>query len=87
MFSFITLLYFKGTGKTLAFMTPTLEKVKVTMTNERRDDTHCLVISPTRELAQQISTEASKLLTFHKPNMRKVVCCVGGTKADAYHGP
>ena len=68
-----------GTGKTLAFMIPTLEKVKVTMTKERRDDIHCLVISPTRELALQISTEASKLLTFHKPFMRKVVCCVGGT--------
>lgn len=44
---------------------------------------HCLVISPTRELAQQIAAETSKLLTFHEPKYRKVVICVGGTNKNA----
>ncbi|KAL7537191.1 hypothetical protein ACHAXR_007650 [Thalassiosira sp. AJA248-18] len=71
-----------GTGKTLAFMIPTIEKIKETMKNERSSEVHCLVISPTRELAQQISSETEKLLTFHKPHLRKVVTCVGGTNKN-----
>jgi len=73
-----------GTGKTLAFMIPTIEKI---IHNSNRNSSattiiHCLVISPTRELAQQIATETSKLLTFHPPNIRKVVTCVGGTNKN-----
>ncbi|KAL7526379.1 hypothetical protein ACHAXR_001462, partial [Thalassiosira sp. AJA248-18] len=71
-----------GTGKTLAFMIPTIEKIKETMKNGRSSDVHCLVISPTRELAQQISSETEKLLTFHKPHLRKVVTCVGGNNKN-----
>jgi ATP-dependent RNA helicase MSS116 len=85
-----------GTGKTLAFMIPTVEKIM----KRRRDgrggaangnnhgggntnyDVNCLVISPTRELAQQISTETEKLLTYHDSRMRKVVTCVGGTNKN-----
>jgi len=67
-----------GTGKTLAFMIPTIER----MTNRKDSsptDIFCLVISPTRELAQQIATETEKLLTFQPKNLQKVVVCVGGT--------
>lgn len=71
-----------GTGKTLAFMIPTVEKMKVTIKTGHPSEVHCLVISPTRELAQQISTETEKLLTFHKPIMKNVVTCVGGTNKN-----
>ena len=40
------------------------------------------MISPTRELAQQIGAETKKLLTFHPPHLRKVVICVGGTNKN-----
>lgn len=96
-----------GTGKTLAFMIPTIEKIihmsssssssnhnhkKTNNNNNNNLETpaaaaaapiHCLVISPTRELAQQIATETSKLLTYHEPKYRKVVICVGGTNKNA----
>jgi len=73
-----------GTGKTLAFMIPTIEKIMVTMSkgSKNRSDVNCLVISPTRELAQQIGTETEKLLTFHKDYMKKVVVCVGGNNKN-----
>jgi ATP-dependent RNA helicase MSS116 len=73
-----------GTGKTLAFMIPTIEKIskRTANGNRRMGDVNCLVISPTRELAQQISTETEKLLTFHGDHMRKVVTCVGGTNKN-----
>lgn len=73
-----------GTGKTLAFMIPTIEKILSTSNNNNRNrsDISCLVISPTRELAQQIGAETEKLLTFHKQYLRKVVVCVGGTNKN-----
>ena len=72
-----------GTGKTLAFMIPTIEKI-LAMSNSRKqnNDINCLVISPTRELAQQIGAETTKLLTFHQAHLRKVVICVGGTNKN-----
>ena len=69
-----------GTGKTLAFMIPTIEKIM-----GKKPSAHgvnCLIISPTRELAQQIGTETLRLLTFHQPSLRKVVVCVGGTNKN-----
>jgi ATP-dependent RNA helicase MSS116 len=84
-----------GTGKTLAFMIPTIEKIIHVSSNSNNNKKknpnshtttatiHCLVISPTRELAQQIAAETSKLLTFHDPKYRKVVICVGGTNKNA----
>ena len=77
------------TGKTLAFMIPTIELIISKNNNKQSSsssssssDIYCLVISPTRELAQQISTETEKLLTFHHPNLRKVVTLVGGTNKN-----
>jgi len=73
-----------GTGKTLAFMIPTIEKITASMSNKakNRSDICCLVISPTRELAQQIGTETEKLLSFHKSHLKKVIVCVGGTNKN-----
>ena len=45
-----------GTGKTLAFLLPIFEKI-----NPNSKDIQCLIISPTRELAIQITEEAEKL--------------------------
>ncbi|KAG2501074.1 hypothetical protein HYH03_000893 [Edaphochlamys debaryana] len=59
-----------GTGKTLAFMIPALEKV---LRNPApRGKVSVLVLSPTRELARQIQTEAHKLLTF-QPQLHSMV--------------
>lgn len=73
-----------GTGKTLAFMIPTIERIVSPMSNKgkKRSDISCLVISPTRELAQQIGNETKKLLSFHKNHLKKVVVCVGGTNKN-----
>jgi ATP-dependent RNA helicase MSS116 len=80
-----------GTGKTIAFLVPALERLKTGTDEEiqtRSTRTHSgahteaithagsavqvLCISPTRELATQISGQAESLLTFHpaKPHVQ-----------------
>lgn len=64
-----------GTGKTLSFLIPTLNRaISAGLTGGR---TSVLIISPTRELAQQIATEAKMLMTFVKRMTSHLV--VGGT--------
>ncbi|WP_100407529.1 DEAD/DEAH box helicase [Bacillus solitudinis] len=46
-----------GTGKTLAFVLPILEKINV-----NKSDVQALILTPTRELAQQISKETKKMM-------------------------
>ena len=46
-----------GTGKTLAFLVPLMEKI-----NPEKKYVQALIIAPTRELAMQISVEAKKLV-------------------------
>jgi len=46
-----------GTGKTLAFLVPMMEKI-----NPNKKFVQALVIAPTRELAMQITAEAKKLV-------------------------
>ncbi|MGG3798462.1 DEAD/DEAH box helicase [Metabacillus fastidiosus] len=46
-----------GTGKTLAFVLPILEKIDV-----HNDDIQALILTPTRELAQQITKEIKKMI-------------------------
>jgi ATP-dependent RNA helicase DeaD len=46
-----------GTGKTLAFVLPILEKIDVS-----KSDVQALILTPTRELAQQISKEIKKMI-------------------------
>ncbi|CAN0027387.1 unnamed protein product [Chrysoparadoxa australica] len=50
-----------GTGKTLAFMIPAFEKI-IKVPKARRSGISVLIISPTRELAQQIMTEGKAML-------------------------
>ncbi|RFB12702.1 DEAD/DEAH box helicase [Bacillus sp. HNG] len=46
-----------GTGKTLAFVLPILEKIDV-----QNSDVQALILTPTRELAQQITKEIKKMM-------------------------
>eukprot|EP00568_Trieres_chinensis_P012978 CAMPEP_0183298272 /NCGR_PEP_ID=MMETSP0160_2-20130417/5342_1 /TAXON_ID=2839 ORGANISM="Odontella Sinensis, Strain Grunow 1884" /NCGR_SAMPLE_ID=MMETSP0160_2 /ASSEMBLY_ACC=CAM_ASM_000250 /LENGTH=737 /DNA_ID=CAMNT_0025460279 /DNA_START=1 /DNA_END=2214 /DNA_ORIENTATION=+ len=67
-----------GTGKTLAFLLPAIERVLQNENFQRGSQVGVLVISPTRELATQIGDQAEQLLTFHKDLNVQVV--YGGTK-------
>ncbi|KAH7160793.1 P-loop containing nucleoside triphosphate hydrolase protein [Dactylonectria macrodidyma] len=74
-----------GTGKTLAFLLPLLQRMLVedpslarkgAKFNARANDIRGIVLSPTRELAEQIAVEARRLTR----NTGLVVqCAVGGT--------
>lgn len=75
-----------GTGKTIAFLMPIVQRLLRDKDLERRtssgplasvDDIHALIISPTRELAEQIAADARKIVA----NTRIVVqTAVGGTQ-------
>ncbi|KAK4165888.1 ATP-dependent RNA helicase [Cladorrhinum sp. PSN259] len=74
-----------GTGKTLAFLVPIINRIldaqpqladrRVGRT--RPDDVRAIIISPTRELAEQIALEATKLV---QNTGIRVQCAVGGTQ-------
>jgi ATP-dependent RNA helicase MSS116 len=69
-----------GTGKTVAFLLPAIERVlRPSSGHVDGSDVGVLVISPTRELAAQIGSEAARLLSFHAG--RTVQVAYGGTKA------
>lgn len=67
-----------GTGKTLAFLVPALERLLQLPPMD--DRVGILIISPTRELATQIGDQAEKLLTFHKDMNVQVI--YGGTNVQ-----
>ncbi|KAL5049550.1 hypothetical protein BDW71DRAFT_195111 [Aspergillus fruticulosus] len=82
-----------GTGKTIAFLIPVVEKLlgdrsllKTSYRNGRRIapiDIRAIIISPTRELAEQIAVEAKRLVTR---TGLQVQVAVGGTmKRAALH--
>jgi ATP-dependent RNA helicase MSS116 len=75
-----------GTGKTLAFLVPTFQRLLVSHpeladTDARRrassDDVKAIIMSPTRELAEQIGAEAKKLA---RGTGIVVQTAVGGTR-------
>lgn len=63
-----------GTGKTVAFLVPALQNL------QGNSKVEVLCVSPTRELASQISEQATKMLKYH-PNSKKpnVQTLFGGT--------
>jgi superfamily II DNA/RNA helicase len=63
-----------GSGKTAAFAVPMLEKI-----DERVNKPQALVLSPTRELAQQIAEEFVKFSRFKRLN---IVCVYGGVSLE-----
>lgn len=70
-----------GTGKTVAFLLPSIELVVKSQPidrDQKRPPIFVLVICPTRELASQAATEANKLLKFHPSIGVQVV--IGGTR-------
>jgi len=74
-----------GTGKTIAFLVPAIQRhidfMKENQLNMRtypKIHSGVLVISPTRELAMQIASEARRLVFQVEPNGMKVHCLVGG---------
>jgi ATP-dependent RNA helicase MSS116 len=67
-----------GTGKTLAFLIPTVERITRNPIFLPGNSIGCLVIAPTRELAIQIGEEAEKLLAHHTELSVQVM--YGGTK-------
>lgn len=66
-----------GTGKTLGFLIPSIERLARTPGGVQSGAVHVLVLSPTRELALQIAKEAAALLTHHSG--LGVQCVYGGT--------
>lgn len=69
-----------GTGKTLAFLIPIVERLLETDLSLYRPGHNigAIIVAPTRELAIQIADQAEALLTFHKG--MTVSCIYGGTK-------
>ncbi|WP_297093450.1 DEAD/DEAH box helicase [uncultured Draconibacterium sp.] len=66
-----------GTGKTGAFLIPVIEKMLADST------TTCLVVVPTRELAQQVEDEFKSLTRGHKLFS---ACFIGGTSVNTDMG-
>ena len=66
-----------GSGKTIAFLLPALEKLNAGKIDARGDRISVLILSPTRELATQILDETNQLLTFYNDVGAQVV--YGGT--------
>ncbi|RIX54088.1 DEAD/DEAH box helicase [Paenibacillus nanensis] len=64
-----------GTGKTLAFALPILERVNV-----QKEQVQALILTPTRELAIQITAELKKLAPAFKAN---VLAAYGGQDVEA----
>ncbi|XP_057497773.1 DEAD-box ATP-dependent RNA helicase 31-like isoform X1 [Actinidia eriantha] len=70
-----------GTGKTVAFLLPSIEVVLKSIPidrNQKRSPIFVLVICPTRELASQAAAEANTLLKYHPSIGVQVV--IGGTR-------
>ncbi|AET39242.1 ATP-dependent RNA helicase Ecym_4165 [Eremothecium cymbalariae DBVPG len=68
-----------GTGKTMAFLIPMFQRLFMTQ-NEYSDKVKCVVVAPTRDLAEQIQFEVLKLQKANKA-LRKFssICLIGGT--------
>jgi ATP-dependent RNA helicase DeaD len=60
-----------GTGKTAAFILPTLERIDL----DEKAPTQAIVLAPTRELSEQVAVEAQKLAGGHAC---RVAVLVGG---------
>ena len=64
-----------GSGKTLAFVVPAIAHIAQQEPMRPGDGPICVVLAPTRELAQQIEAETNKVL----PTTMRVACIYGGT--------
>jgi ATP-dependent RNA helicase RhlE len=69
-----------GTGKTAAFAIPVIDMIHQQKNTRRNDGIKCLVMVPTRELAQQIGDVFEKLSRHTRV---KSFCLFGGVEQDA----
>lgn len=67
-----------GSGKTLAFMVPTINRIATNGIEPRPEGPTCVVLAPTRELAQQIDQETQKVL----PTGMRSTVVYGGTSKE-----
>lgn len=67
-----------GTGKTLAFLLPTIETL-LKSGGMSRNKIGAVIVSPTRELALQICDQANQLLRSHNRNLKPAIVMFGGT--------
>ncbi len=65
-----------GTGKTAAFVLPALQRLLTPSDNKQSRGARVVVLTPTRELAQQVS-KAAMMMAGKLPRM-KTVCVTGG---------
>ncbi|PRT55462.1 hypothetical protein B9G98_03082 [Wickerhamiella sorbophila] len=73
-----------GTGKTAAFAIPTIQKVlEAHRQGINQGKVKAVIISPTRELAQQIADEIYKIVNFGGLDDITVQCFVGGLSKQA----
>lgn len=68
-----------GTGKTAAFAIPIVHKVQTQSIKGRKDGVRCLVMVPTRELAQQIQLVFNKIAKY---TTVKIYALTGGVDQD-----
>ena len=68
-----------GTGKTLSFLLPALER---TVRNHIPGQVNMLVLSPTRELAMQIQSQAKMLVSAHDKAVTSQAIVGGSSKRD-----
>lgn len=77
-----------GTGKTLGFVIPAMELVCTNVGN--RKAAHVVIVSPTRELASQISAEANVICKHHgqnfgarpkNPTFSSAPCCLATVRS------
>lgn len=68
-----------GTGKTAAFAIPLVHKVQTSSIKGRKDGVRCLIMVPTRELAQQIQGVFNKIAKY---TTVKAYAITGGVAQD-----
>jgi len=74
-----------GSGKTTAFLLPIVEqlaKANQQVTFRKSLFFLAVILSPTRELANQIAVEFQKLATYHKGMKHQAITLIGGTNID-----
>ncbi|KAL3944352.1 MAG: hypothetical protein SGBAC_001556 [Bacillariaceae sp.] len=75
-----------GTGKTLSFLLPSLERIVRQQEKRPIPGIQMLVLSPTRELAAQIAKQAERLVQYHDSGITSQVMYGGASKnEDIYH--
>ncbi|CAB9524314.1 dependent RNA helicase [Seminavis robusta] len=71
-----------GSGKTTAFLLPIIEQLAAVTDCNNSNQFVAIVLSPTRELANQIGAEFQKLATFHPGMKKQSITMIGGTNID-----